>query len=276
MTIADRNRVLTLSLALEIAMASLCAAAAALSPGLPASRFAELVVTPEYSWEPRILHFLSINVRVIAIAGALGAWGALCGAWVLRAFRKTTSYEILFFALFACSLAFDALRSLIVLSIGLDSPSAYAALLCRFVYFGRWAGNLSLFAASLYSVGMKHEKAGRDIAVVLFLSVILATLMPINSGFLMESFLFRPGYASILRFAWVSVSALCLVNYLFAAYLKGSRDYTLMGLGVLLAMLGRDILFFMTDPLLCAIGLVSLSSGGMLFIRRCFRLALWQ
>jgi len=276
MTIADRNRIMILSLAAEIALAAACAVAAAMCLGLPASRFAELSLKPEFPWEPRLWNVSMAHIRVLAISGTLGLWATLCGLWVLRAFRKTTSYEILFFALFGCALAFDAARSLIVLAIGLDAPAAYGALLCRFVNAGRWLGNLSLFAASLYSVGMKHEKAGRDIAIVLFLSVILASLMPINSEALMESFLFRPGYAAILRFAWISVSALSMVNYFFAAFLKGSGDYSLMGLGVFLAMIGRDALYFTTDAVLCAAGLLLLSAGGLLFMRRCFRLALWQ
>lgn len=265
-----------LSLAAEIALAAACAAAVAMCLGLPASRFSELALKPEFSWEPRIWNISAVQLRVLAIAGAFGAWATMCGLWVLRAFRKTTSYEILFFALFGCALAFEAARSLIVLAIGLGAPSAYGAILCRFVNTGRWLGNLSLFAASLYSVGMKHEKAGRDIAIVFFLSVVLASLMPINSESLMETFLFRPGYAAILRFAWLAVSALALVNYFFAAFLKGSSDYSLMGLGVFMAMLGRDALYFTTDAVLCAAGLLLLSAGSLLFMRRCFRLALWQ
>lgn len=276
MTIAERNRVLAAGFMTEIALTSLFAISAFLSLRLPIGDFAALALRPEYAWEPRVAAIAPVHARALAVTGALCLWSLAWGAWILRSFRKTTSYEVLFLAIFAASMAVEGARGFIVLCAGVEAPSAYAVLLSRAVYAGRWAGVISFFAASLYAVGFEHEKAGRDIAIVLFLSVVFASVMPINSGSLMENFLLRPGYPSVLDWTWIAVSALSLVDYGVAAFLKGSRDYALMGAGASMAIAGGRVLLSLTDSVLCAAGLALLAFGTWILMRSCFRRALWQ
>jgi hypothetical protein len=276
MTIADRNRILASCLFVEAAVVAAYAVSVVLSLGLPRAELARLASSPEFPWEPALLPALPAYLRVLAACGALGIYSLATGFWILRAFRKTPSYEILFFAVFACSVGIEAARSFAVWLIGSDAPIQLPPLVTRLVYFGRWTGALSLFTASLYSVGFEYEKTDWAIGIVLFLSAILATIIPINSEKLMNDFTYRIGYSTILGLAYISASALSLLNFFFAAYLKGSRDYVWMGSGLLLAMLGRDAFFHFTDIAIVSGGFLLLAGGTYIFTRRCFRRALWQ
>ncbi len=276
MTISDRNRVLGLTVILETVLLSCFAAFTVLSLSIAPERFSTLRLLSEFAWEPKLWTILPAWQRVLAICGALGLYSLGAGLWTLRAFKKSASYEILFFAVFIASIGLECSRSALVWAVGIEGASFASALISRIAYFGRWTGALALFTSSLYAAGLEYEKADWALIIILFLGLIMASLFPLNSGYLLENFTLRPGYHSVLLFVWYAALALSLANYFFAALLKGSRDYLWMGLGLVCLLIGRDILFFLTDGALALAGIFLLSTGTFIFLRRCFRRSLWQ
>jgi hypothetical protein len=157
-------------------------------------------------------------------------------------FEKTQSPEILFFALFVSSFAFEGLRVMVPLRGIYDLPAFYLVLGSRVLLFTRFFGILSIFAASVYAAGLGEQKQGNIVFIIAIAALVIALGVPIDGLAWDSSLMMLRGYPSMLKLAEVGIMAITMISFLISAYTRGSREYIFIGIGSLLVFWGRAML----------------------------------
>jgi hypothetical protein len=176
-------------------------------------------------------------------------------------FEKTQSPEILFFALFVSSFAFEGLRVMAPLQGVYDLPLFYLMLGSRTLLFARFFGIFSLFAASVYAAGLGEQKQGNIVLIIAIAALIIALGVPIDSLAWDSSLMLIRGYPSMLKMVEVGIMLITMISFLISAYSRGSREYIFIGAGSFLAFLGRAMLFS-TDTWITPLPALLLLAGG--------------
>jgi len=201
---------------------------------------------------------------------------ALCAcALVLFLFEKTQAPEILFFGLFALSFVFEILRILVPLQRIYPFPSVLLLGGTRFLFFGRLFGVLSLFVSSIYATGVDMQKQGRLIAVMLIAILIVALRIPVSGQSWDTSLTMISGYSAMLRLTEAVLLGITVLSFLVASYIKETKEYLFVALGVLLVSLGRALLIGADTWVIPALGLLMLIAGTWFVTQRLHRVYLW-
>jgi hypothetical protein len=273
MTISFRNRALLTCFLAELALCGAFAAGMVLwlaqgHPWTPRS-FAPL---PWESPKPGGALFAAWVAAVTA--GATAAFSALIGFSLFRRFRKTASHEILFFGVAIAALSLEGLRPLVLYSSGPGFADVLPAILTRAVLFGRWSGIFGLFGASIYAAGFEYEKTGQSLLAALFLALVLAGNLPLDSASLYGTLIVKTGYAALSLTVEGGICLMAILGYLVAAKQRGSRDFAWMGTGVAMLAVGRAGLYS-TAPAVCGLGTALMFLGASIYSGRQFRRGLW-
>jgi hypothetical protein len=190
-------------------------------------------------------------------------------------FEKTQSPEILFFALFALSFAFEGIRVTVPLKIIYELPNVYLIIGCRILLFARYFGIFSLFAASVYASGLEVQKQRNIIFVIVVAVLIIALGVPIDGLSWDSSFSMISGYSSMFRMVELGIMLITVVSFFISAYSRGSGEYILIGLGSFLAFLGRNILLSADTWITPFSGILILALGTWFICTRLHRVYLW-
>ncbi|MDP3178840.1 MAG: hypothetical protein Q8M76_13120 [Spirochaetaceae bacterium] len=224
--------------------------------------------------------FLGLRIPSHALAaagiGLCSLFSAMTMGLILYSFRKTVSTEIFLFAWWVLSVGFEIIR-LIVFRAAAMGGSVYAqALLTRILLFARYAGYLSLFASGLFAAGFRSEKLGTIGAVILAVSLGLASAMPINTGAFAPTLDLRPGYAAMNMAFYAIASVVTVANFLFAARSTGESSYRSVAMGAALFLIGHGIVISQWNPAWLAAGFALLAAGAWIFTSRLHAYYLWQ
>jgi hypothetical protein len=157
-------------------------------------------------------------------------------------FEKTQSPEILFFALFVSSFAFEGLRVMVPLMGAYDLPAFYPVLGSRALLFTRFFGIFSLFAASVYAAGLGEQKQGNIVFIIAIAAMVIALGVPIDGLAWDSSLMMIRGYPSMLRLVEAGIMAITMISFFISAYSRGSREYVFIGIGSFLVFWGRAML----------------------------------
>ncbi len=190
-------------------------------------------------------------------------------------FRRTASAEVFFFILFVISMSFDSLKMLHILFDVVMIPPYFGTLVTRAIYFGKSLGTLSLFACGVFSVSTSHERLELVLTSGLLLAFALSVGLPVDITTRQPHFVMTTGYEHELSIITYVLYGFALVSFLLAAYRTQSKDYLLVGLGVLMVMAGREILYYRTDGLSIIVAFVLLVAGAALFGERIHEVHLW-
>jgi hypothetical protein len=189
-------------------------------------------------------------------------------------FEKTQTPEILFFALFVLSFAFEAVRVMVPLRIVHDFPDVYLMISSRILLFGRYFGVFSLFAASVYAAGLEMQKQGYVILIIAVAALVIVFRVPID--FTWDSSLSMiNGYATMIRMVELGITLITMVSFFISAYSRGSREYIFIGIGSLLVFLGRNLLLRADTWVTPIPGLLLLVAGTWLICSQLHRAYLW-
>jgi len=193
-----------------------------------------------------------------------------------RYFRKTTAPEVFFFLLCLLLLVPDMLKPLQLVLVDMSLPPAYPAVLTRVLSFSLSFGVLSLFAASLFVVGIEHQRSGIVLAVVFALSMGIAYVLPVDSLELGLSMTHRLGYFRLYQMVLAVIAGLTVLNFVNATLASGSRDYLVLAGSASALLAGRLWGFWSTQTweLTSAAGLLIL--GAVIFGVRCYNMYLWK
>lgn len=217
-----------------------------------------------------------IFFTLTVVVGFTGVFAVIMVKSLSRYFRKTTAPEVFFFLLCLLLLVPDMMKPLQLVLLDLSLPPAYSALLTRALYFSLSFGVLSLFAASLFVVGIEHQRGGIVLAVVLALSVGIAYVIPVDSLELGLYMSHRVGSQNLYRMVLSVIAGLTVLNFANASLGSGSRDYIVLAgsAGALLA--GRLWGFWGTQvwEIIGATALLVL--GAVVFGIRCYNMYLWK
>lgn len=216
-------------------------------------------------------HFLAA-----AGVGLCCVYAALCLGFILYSFRKTVSTEIYFFSFWVLSVGLEALR-LGVFDLTAGGGSIYWQIaLTKALLFARYSGFLSLFASGLYAAGFRNEKLGMVAAVILAISIGLASAMPINTGSYATTLELRAGYAPLNSGLALMISLVTVTDYLYAARSTGEGSYRLVALGAAVFLAGYQLLTTQWNPIAMVGGFMLLVAGSWLFVSRLHTYYLWQ
>jgi hypothetical protein len=176
-------------------------------------------------------------------------------------FEKTQSPEILFFALFVSSFAFEGLRALAPLREVYALPAFYLILGSRTLLFARFFGIFSFFAASVYAAGLGEQKQGNIVFIIAIAALVTALAAPIDSVAWDSSFMMIRGYPSMLRLVETGIMLITMISFLISAYSRGSKEYIFIGIGSFLAFWGRAMLLS-SDTWITPLPALLLLAGG--------------
>lgn len=226
------------------------------------------------------LKILALNIdspRATTAAALLsGLYSVLCLGYILRSFRKTVSSEIFFFAFWALSVGFEALRPLAFRLAAAGSSTDLALLATRAVIAGRASGLLAFFCASLYAMGFRNEKLGSAAAIILILGSAIALSLPLNTGVYEMSLIVKPGFRAYTDLLVAMAGLAILADFTYASFSAGEAPYRAVALGSGAALLGQGLLITQWNPLTLCLGLLLLCLGSWIIVSRLHAYYLWQ
>jgi len=190
-------------------------------------------------------------------------------------FERTSSPEILFIAIFTISFSFEAIRLIMPLYLIFNFPSFYLLIAARTLLFARYFGIFSLFAASVCAAGFETQRT-RNIILVIFVAVLFVTLgVPIDTQNWDTTFTMINGYTSMFGLIEVIAFLTTVISFFVAAYVRSSRDYIYVGIGVIIAMVGKSILLGTDNWAGPVPGILLLSFGTGFLSSKLHKLHLW-
>ena len=199
----------------------------------------------------------------------------VAGIVLRRLYHRTASAEVFFIIFFLCSLALEALRiwnGLFLLEV---LPLSISTIGTRIVYFGRIFGLVCLLFGSVYAVEIRFKRFGVLLLCSIFLSLVFAYVLPLDSSVILSNFLYRLGdERSTLLFVLVLQIAIGL-NFFIAGLKRQQRGFVFAAISVLLMLAGRDLLLFQISLFSLIAGELVFVAGLGLFSRQMRRLYLW-
>jgi len=190
-------------------------------------------------------------------------------------FERTTAPEILYIAFFTISFSFEAIRLILPLYLIYNFPSLYLLIAARTLLFARYFGIFSLFTASVFAAGFETQRT-RNVILVLFVAVLFVTLgVPIDTQSWDTAFNLINGYTSMFKLIEVTAFLATLISFFVAAYIRSSKDYVYVGIGVILALVGKGILFGTDNWAGPVPGILLLSFGTGFLCSKLHKLHLW-
>ncbi len=200
---------------------------------------------------------------------------AAVSLFILRfSFLKTNSSEIFFYSLFLISLVFDLSRSYIAVFTYFKIPEYYNIYASRVCYFGKFFGLSSLFMAAFFTSDADTKKTETGAAVIILISYMLSSSIPFST-YKLSTMIQQPGYFTYFAFSILSIECLTVLIYIFNYFQSGNREYLTLSLSMLLVFTGREITFFLTEPVIFISGLILLITGTLIFSNKVHQIYSW-
>jgi hypothetical protein len=209
-------------------------------------------------------------------AGLPALVSVLTLSFVLASFRKTVSAEIFFFSFWIASLSFEVLRLAIYVMAARGFPDSFQVAATKVLFGARYAGTLSIFMSGVYATGLRNEKHGGNILIILAASVGLAVMMPLNTGAYLHTLELRPGYRSLNEWFFHALGIMSVLNYLGSIHVRGEKSFWLIALACAASMIGARFLASSWNPWLVGSGFILVCAGSWLFVSRLHEYYLWQ
>ena len=190
-------------------------------------------------------------------------------------FEKTQSPEILFVAFFAASFSLEALRLILPLKWVYEIPSLYVLAASRVILFGRYFGIFSLFTASVYATGFRVQKQRNVITITTVITLIIVLGFPIDTQTWDSSLNMINGYLSVFSLIEMGTFLIATISFFIAAWSRGSREFIFIGVGIVFAFLGRNLLLNADTWEALPVGLLFLVTGTWLICTRLHKVYLW-
>jgi len=276
MTLSNRNAVFKAGIVLSSFCLLIAIAALLVTAPVYTYMEAEIAVRSEGFFQtilgrPFEARLLAVHFTVMFLA----LYSLLSIALIYFFFEKTQSPEILFVAFFAASFSLEVLRLILPLGYVHEIPSLYVLAASRIILFGRYFGIFSLFAASVHAAGYQSQQQRSAIMIIVTTTLFVALSAPVDTQIWDSSLTMLSGYASMLRLVDVGILLITTASFFIATWPRGSREFIFIGIGSVLALLGRNILLHTDTWAGLPVGLLFLSVGTWLICKRLHRIYLW-
>ncbi len=276
MTLASRNTLLLLGIVFSLIVVGICAYVIAV---IAASGFVPLQSDFVRTEQWLIVHWQSPTVNVFWVLGGtcVNVVTASVGGYLLRRyFLKTSAPEVFFFTVFTLSLCFEGVRSIELYFLYLNVPTLYGVILTRVVYFGYFLGGFCLLGSSLYAAGVQYPKYANPLGIAALVSFALAYVVPIDSLAPYPNLLFRIGNQATTQTISLVLGLLTILSYALAVMNGGTAERLPILFAVLMVLVGRDLLFYLSGPVGVISGGGLLAVGTTVYGIRNYRLYLWM
>jgi len=275
MTIASRNRFIRLAafVSLALLITSITSIVLVLvHNGLPA---APQGTRPFAILDKIKLTSYSSLASMVAI-GLYPFYSLVFLLYILFAFEKTQTVEVIFFAAFAFSVSLEAFRIFIPLYQLWNNSSFYSVTVSRIAYCSRILTVLFLLSSSIFTTRKSIQQLGPIIFLLAFLAFTLANAIPANSGTISSNFLVTPGYSPMLNLFFLILEILCTISYLILGKTLGVKEYTQAAGGLILLLAGYTLLASCDTWVFLVSGIFLLFFGTRIYLDRMHRYYLWQ
>ena len=211
-------------------------------------------------------------VQLVAFGGSVVSvvLGAIFAILYVRLFRRSPSIPVFFVTFFFFSMMLDISKigQVVVLSSRWPHLSPFVA---RVSIFGHIVGVFSLFAAGLYSGGIRMQRHGTVLFIGFLIAFSLSWLIPVDTSYLPDHLVYPAGVRASLQIALVGILVLAVVNFAQAA-VSTQNLRLLLTTGAIAAMaVGRELLFYYTDPLWIIVGGALMIIGSSVFTGQHYR-----
>ena len=190
-------------------------------------------------------------------------------------FEKTQSPEILYVVFFAASFSFETLRLVLPLGWVYEIPSLYQLTVSRILLFGRYFGVFSLFTASVCAAGFKAQNQRNVIMIITGTTLIITLGVPIDTQAWDSSLNMISGHISMFRLIEIGTILITTISFFIASWSRSSHEFAIIGVGSVLALIGRNILLKTDIWAGLPMGLALLIAGTWLICTRLHKIYLW-
>jgi hypothetical protein len=204
--------------------------------------------------------------RIIAAAAAAGI-GIVAAFRAFVLFARSASPLLPFLVTFFFSLSLECLRAGTALLYAADGSIGAGIVLTRIIYWGRFAGLLSLLIAGLYCVDMKYRRFGMLWGAIFLVSFAMAAYIPVDRTVFLAQLTWRLGDEQGVWFVHLILGILVVLTSAGGVLVRRDRRFLWLAGGMLLLLASREILYFSTSPLILAAGLISLAAGSITSLR---------
>lgn len=211
-------------------------------------------------------------VQLVAIGGTTVSvlLGALFAILYVRLFRRSPSIPVFFITFFFLSMMLDVSKIGQVVVLSSRWPQL-SPLVARVSIFGHIIGVFSLFAAGLYSGGIRMQRHGTVLFIGFLIAFSLSWLIPVDTSYLPDHLVYPAGVRASLEIALVGILVLAVVNFVQAA-ITNQNVRLLLTAGAVAAMaVGRELLFYFADPLWIIVGGALTVIGSSVFTGQHYR-----
>ena len=192
-----------------------------------------------------------------------------------RFFRKSTSPEIFFFLSFLLTLGFEASRGGTLLLLHAGTPAYYGEMLTRVLFFGKFFGLLLLFSGGLLATGVQYQKHEMILGLCFIGSFAFAFAVPIDNSVLDAGLRYGAGIRWEISIITLFIEGFTIVNFVLARFLNTGDERTWMAVGAAIIILGRELLFSTTNPVVAAAAFALFCAGIILFGTKTHSLYMW-
>ena len=167
-----------------------------------------------------------------------------------KRFRRSPSPEILFLRLFLMNLPLQASRLLLPLVTAGILTTSWGLTITRIAWFARFLGISSLLNISIFSGDIPFRRSGSILGMGALAAMGIAVMMPLDVTQPLGNLLIRSGMDTVLALVTVSIEALAILALAGTAIIQKNARYYLLTVSLLLVVLGTDIIFFISRPLI--------------------------
>ncbi|MDR3170467.1 MAG: hypothetical protein LBU17_02435 [Treponema sp.] len=190
-------------------------------------------------------------------------------------FEKTPSPEILFFAFFVISFAFEGSRIMVPLKLVYGFSNVYLIMASRVLFFGRYFGIFSLFVASVYAAGLEVQKPLNIIFIIALATLVITLGVPIDGLSWDSSLSMNSGYTAMFNMVETGIVLITMVSFFVSAYSRGTKAYIFISIGSFMVFLGRNILLNADTWISPVLGLLLLALGTRFICTELHQVYLW-
>ncbi len=196
--------------------------------------------------------------------------GFLFAGTYSRLFRRSPSIPVFFMTLFFLSMTLDATK-LAQIVVASGSSQHLSLILGRVSIFAHVVGVLSLFAAGLYAGGIRMQRHGTVVFVGLLIAFSLSWSLPVDTTFLPDNLVYPAGVRESFQASLIVIQVLAVLNFIQASISNRNPRMLVTALSVVLLAAGRELLFFLVDPLWIIVGIGAVIFGGVVFTGQYYR-----
>lgn len=208
----------------------------------------------------------------LATASVLFGFSMIVSMLLFHYFKKKISPEVFFFILFILTLSLQSIRLFQLQMLMLEVSPFYGVIISRMFYFFKLFGIFSLFASSLFPIGVQFQKFGTILISILLISFTIAALMAIDPTAMNIHFVYEISDNTSLLIMTLSIRILTIVNFIRVAITTRSRSYLAVLIASILIIAGDEMLLLIQIPI---IPIILIMTGTIIYSRSLYTYYLW-